>query len=51
MQSRILEIIKVKVGQLNEQKPKPKTKEQQLIFGILKSSESPLENKKFKKYK
>jgi hypothetical protein len=34
--------IKERVKQLNEQPPKPKTKEQQMNFGILKSSETPL---------
>ena len=42
MPSRILEKIKERVKQLNEEPPKPKTKEQQMIFGILKSSETPL---------
>ena len=46
MPSRILEKIKARVKQLNEQPPKPKTKEQQMNFGILKSSETPVENKK-----
>ena len=42
MPSRIIEKIKERVKQLNEQPPKPKTKEQQMNFGILKSSETPL---------
>ena len=42
MPSRILEKIKERVKQLNEEPPKPKTKEQQMNFGILKSSETPL---------
>ena len=46
MPSRILENIKARVKQLNEQPPKPKTKDQQMNFGILKSSETPLVNKK-----
>ena len=46
MPSRIIEKIKERVKQLNEQPPKPKTKEQQMNFGILKSSETPLEQKK-----
>ena len=46
MPSRILEKIKERVKQLNEQPPKPKTKEQQMNFGILKSSETPIEHKK-----
>ena len=46
MPSRILEKIKERVKQLNEEPPKPKTKEQQMNFGILKSSETPIEHKK-----
>ena len=46
MPSRIIEKIKERVKQLNEQPPKPKTKEQQMNFGILKSSETSLEQKK-----
>ena len=46
MPSRILEKIKARVKQLNEQPPKPKTKEKQMNLGILRSSETPLENKK-----
>ena len=46
MPSRILEKIKERVKQLNEPKPKPKTKEQQMNLGILKSSETPLEQQK-----
>ena len=42
MPSRIIEKIKERVKQLNEQPPKPKTKEQQMNFGFLKSSETPL---------
>jgi RNA processing factor Prp31 len=45
MPSRILEKIKERVKQLNEQPPKPKTKEQQMNFGILKSSETPCRTK------
>ena len=51
MPSRILEKIKERVKQLNEEPPKPKTKEQQINFGILKSSETPLEQKKTKHIK
>ena len=42
MPSRILEKIKERVKLQNEQPPKPQTKEQQMDFGILKSSETPL---------
>ena len=41
MPSRILEKIKERVKQLDEKPPKPKTKEQRMDFGILKSSEAP----------
>ena len=46
MPSRILEKIKERVKLQNEQPPKPKTKEQQMNFGILKSSDTPLEQKR-----
>ena len=42
MPSRILELIKKRVKLQIEEEPKPKTKEQQMNFGILKSSETPL---------
>ena len=42
MPSRILEKIKERVKHRNEPPPKPKNKEQQMSFGILKSSETPL---------
>ena len=51
MPSRILEKIKERVEQLNEQPPKPNTKEQQLSFGILKSSETNLAKTKGNKPK
>ena len=46
MPSRILEKIKERVKLQNEQPPKPQTKEQQHNFGILNSSETPLEQKR-----
>ena len=46
MPSRILEKIKERVKLQNEQPPKPKTKEQQINFGLLNSSETPIEHKK-----
>ena len=46
MPSRIIEKIKERVNQSNEKPPKPRTKEEQNNFGILKSSETPLESKR-----
>ena len=45
MPSRILGKIKERVKQSNEQPPKPKTNEQHINLGILKSSDTPLEQK------
>jgi len=49
MKSSILQRIKAKVDLLNEQPPKPTTKEHQGSSGKLKSSDDPLEPIKKKK--